>query len=278
MKLLFKKLLGIFVPFMLLASGPVHAGKFDGITIRVLSRPGPVISGAVDMRGKKFTELTTMGVTRISSIPSDFKLSDSQLTTATAIRTKSPQIDTAEIRLALDSLEWPIGYLDFETLKTAVPLYPDIAPHEQLVTQYSLHVEATPGGEVVHRDQVLPGGPGVVGDDSHGHVVFGVGALIGFSGERTGEGGHGSAGFHLMIDFLNQLLAYGRDMFKEMLSRVLLPCAPGEHDDAACKGSPESPEAKPCCLPSTIKGNEGKQYVRDNEEKRGLGKAPGQGC
>jgi multiple sugar transport system substrate-binding protein len=58
MKLLFKKLLGIFVPFMLLASGPVHAGKFDGITIRVLSRPGPVISGAVDMRGKKFTELT----------------------------------------------------------------------------------------------------------------------------------------------------------------------------------------------------------------------------
>jgi predicted RecB family nuclease len=101
---------------------------------------------------KKFTELTAMGVTRISSIPSDFKLSDSQQRTATAIRTRSPQIDAAEIRSALDSLEWPIGYLDFETLMTAVPLYPDVAPHEQLVTQYSLHVEASPGGELAHRE------------------------------------------------------------------------------------------------------------------------------
>ena len=101
---------------------------------------------------KKFIELTAMGVTRISMIPSDFKLTDSQQTAATAIRTKSPQIAAAEIRTALDSLEWPIGYLDFETLMTAVPLYPDVAPHEQLVTQYSLHVEASPGSELAHRE------------------------------------------------------------------------------------------------------------------------------
>lgn len=104
------------------------------------------------LREKKFTELTAMGVTRISAIPSDFKLSESQQRTATAIRTKSPQIDAAEIRLALYSLEWPIGYLDFETLMTAVPRYPDVAPHEQLVTQYSLHVETSPGSELVHRE------------------------------------------------------------------------------------------------------------------------------
>jgi len=104
------------------------------------------------LREQKFTELTAMGVTRISAIPSEFKLSDSQQKTANAIRTKSPQIDAAEIRAALNSLEWPIGYLDFETLKTAVPLYPDVAPHEQLVTQYSLHVEASPGSELAHRE------------------------------------------------------------------------------------------------------------------------------
>ncbi|MEO1583766.1 MAG: DUF2779 domain-containing protein, partial [Planctomycetota bacterium] len=104
------------------------------------------------LREKKFIELTAMGVTRISSIPSGFSLSDSQQRTAAAIRTQSPQIDVAEIRSALDSLEWPIGYLDFETLMTAVPLYPDVAPHEQLVTQYSLHVEASPGSELAHRE------------------------------------------------------------------------------------------------------------------------------
>ena len=104
------------------------------------------------LREKKFTELTEMGVTRISAIPLDFKLSDSQRTAAAAIRTQSPQIDPAEIRAALDSLEWPIGYLDFETLMTAVPLYPDVAPHEQLVPQYSLHVEASQGSELAHRE------------------------------------------------------------------------------------------------------------------------------
>ena len=101
---------------------------------------------------KKFIELTAMGVKRILKIPSDFKLTDSQQTAATAIRTKSPQIDAAEIQSALDSLEWPIGYLDFETLMTAVPLYPDVAPHEQLVTQYSLHIEASPACELSHRE------------------------------------------------------------------------------------------------------------------------------
>ncbi|MCA9274592.1 MAG: DUF2779 domain-containing protein [Phycisphaerales bacterium] len=104
------------------------------------------------LREKKFTELTAMGVTRISAIPSDYKLSYSQQRAATAIRTRSPQIDAAEIRSALDSLEWPIGYLDFETLMTAVPFYPDVAPLEQLVTQYSLHVEASPGTELSHRE------------------------------------------------------------------------------------------------------------------------------
>ncbi len=104
------------------------------------------------LREKKFTELTAMGVTRISTIPSEFKLSDLQQTAATAIRTRSPQIDAAEIRSALDSLEWPIGYLDFETLLTAVPFYPDIAPHEQLVTQYSLHVETAPSRKLEHRE------------------------------------------------------------------------------------------------------------------------------
>ena len=104
------------------------------------------------LRENKFTELTAMGVTRISAIPSDFKLSQSQQKAATAIRTKNPQIDAAVIRAALDSVVWPVGYLDFETLMTAVPLYPDVAPHEQLVTQYSLHVEASPGSELAHRE------------------------------------------------------------------------------------------------------------------------------
>ena len=104
------------------------------------------------LRESKFNELTALGATRISEIPLDFKLSEGQRQVATAIQTNSPQISASEIRDAMDSLKWPIGYLDFETLKTAIPLYPRVAPHEQLVTQYSLHVEATPNSELAHRE------------------------------------------------------------------------------------------------------------------------------
>ncbi len=47
-------------------------------------------------------------------------------------------------------MNWPAGYLDFETFKTAVPLWPDIAPHEAIVTQYSLHVCDRPGNIIDH--------------------------------------------------------------------------------------------------------------------------------
>ena len=58
MKLLSKIASVALAPLIGLTSGAAIAAKYDGVTITVLSRPGPVISGAIDMRGKKFTELT----------------------------------------------------------------------------------------------------------------------------------------------------------------------------------------------------------------------------
>ena len=39
-------------------SGIAGAGQYDGITINILTRPGPVIAGAVSQRGKEFEKLT----------------------------------------------------------------------------------------------------------------------------------------------------------------------------------------------------------------------------
>lgn len=104
------------------------------------------------LRENKFDELTSRGVFTIQDIPTDFKLSENQAAVAQAIRTREPLVDQELIRSSLDELEWPVGYLDFETVKTAIPLYPGVAPHEQVVTQYSLHVEASPGGELMHQE------------------------------------------------------------------------------------------------------------------------------
>ncbi len=57
-----KYVTSMLISFLMLGLGAVHAKDyasmdFSGLTVRVLSRPGPVISGAIDMRGKKFKEL-----------------------------------------------------------------------------------------------------------------------------------------------------------------------------------------------------------------------------
>ena len=51
----------------------------------------------------------------------------------------------------LAALPYPRYYLDFETVQFAVPLWPGTRPYQQLVFQWSCHVEGRPG-ELAHRE------------------------------------------------------------------------------------------------------------------------------
>lgn len=50
------------------------------------------------------------------------------------------------------SLSWPAFYLDFETVTTALPLYAENSPYEQIVTQYSIHQCSQPGKVTRHLE------------------------------------------------------------------------------------------------------------------------------
>ncbi len=100
---------------------------------------------------KRFEELNADGILSIEEIPSDFALTDNQRRVWQCVQDGEPVIDDAALRAHLDSVAWPAGYLDFETFKTALPLWPDIAPHQSIVTQYSLHVCDAPSNEIDHR-------------------------------------------------------------------------------------------------------------------------------
>ena len=54
----------------------------------------------------------------------------------------------------MDKIEWPAFYLDFETVMTAIPLYPDIAPFTQIPTQYSIHKLTGLGSAAEHREYI----------------------------------------------------------------------------------------------------------------------------
>ena len=49
-------------------------------------------------------------------------------------------IDKDAVRRFLDSLSFPLYFLDFETMMPAIPLYDGTKPYQQIPTQYSLHV------------------------------------------------------------------------------------------------------------------------------------------
>lgn len=52
-----------------------------------------------------------------------------------------PHIDKEGIRSFLTDITYPVYHLDFETIKSPVPMFDYSHPNEQIPTQYSLHIE-----------------------------------------------------------------------------------------------------------------------------------------
>ena len=87
-----------------------------------------------------FDRLALQAVTTIPDIPVGFRLTDLQDRVRKAITTGKPVIARNELAGFLDGVDWPAFYLDFETVKSSIPLYAGTRPREQVVTQYSVHV------------------------------------------------------------------------------------------------------------------------------------------
>ncbi len=63
-----------------------------------------------------------------------------------------------EIRKFLDSIRYPVYFLDFETFLTAIPPYDGIRPYQQVPYQYSLHRIEHEGGPLKHSEYLAPAG------------------------------------------------------------------------------------------------------------------------
>lgn len=69
-------------------------------------------------------------------------------------------IDQDGIRDFLNTLSYPIYFLDFETMQPVIPEYADTKPYQQIPFQYSLHYIEQPGGELKHKEFL-----GISGED-----------------------------------------------------------------------------------------------------------------
>lgn len=66
--------------------------------------------------------------------------------------TNQEHIDNELINNFLDSLEYPLYYLDYESIMPAIPLFENSSSYNQIPFQFSLHIQEQKGGTLKHID------------------------------------------------------------------------------------------------------------------------------
>jgi hypothetical protein len=105
---------------------------------------------------KKGCDHILAGVNRIADLPASFKLNATQKRQIRAM-TENRLIVEPGLKQALEPFDVRLGFLDFETINRAVPVWPGMAPWEQAPAQFSYH-ESTGAGTYTHA-QYLAEGP-----------------------------------------------------------------------------------------------------------------------
>lgn len=68
------------------------------------------------------------------------------------INNRQPKIEIEPIIELLNSLKYPLYFIDFETFQLAIPEYDGTKPYQQLSFQYSLHIVKEEGAEIQHKE------------------------------------------------------------------------------------------------------------------------------
>jgi predicted RecB family nuclease len=96
-------------------------------------------------------ELVEMGVESILEIPDDFPLSERQRLACTSVQTGQAWF-SAELGREFESLKYPLYFADFESVNPAIPRFEGMSPYDQILFQWSLHVQREPTAEPEHYE------------------------------------------------------------------------------------------------------------------------------
>ncbi len=100
----------------------------------------------------KIGELEALGIKKICDIPDNFPLNEKQRSQVQATKYDQVYIDKLRIKEFLKTLQFPLYFLDYETLSSVVPYFDGLGPYKQLPFQYSLHMLDKPDGEIKHYE------------------------------------------------------------------------------------------------------------------------------
>ena len=115
---------------------------------------------AVGSSKKLLRELVDGDYIEFSSIPDTIKLNKTHERQLDVYRSKKTIIEKETIIDQFNQLQYPLYFLDYETLACGIPKYDMTYPYQQTVFQYSLHIMHEDGSiehrEFIHKDQSTP--------------------------------------------------------------------------------------------------------------------------
>jgi predicted RecB family nuclease len=124
---------------------------------------------------ENLTELAAMGVEDIRDIPDSFQMTGIQKRIQTSVRTRQEYIDPM-LESELSKVVYPVHFLDFETMGSAIPRYADTKTYQAIPFQWSNHIlEAD--GRLEHHEYL-----GVEDKDPREDFVRSLLASLGSSG------------------------------------------------------------------------------------------------
>jgi len=101
---------------------------------------------------KQIGELENNDVNLIQDVPEELALRPKQLVQIQATRDNKRLVDSAKIGKFLDTFEYPIYFLDYETFSSVIPQFDGCQPYKDYPFQYSLHVLDSPEAEIRHEE------------------------------------------------------------------------------------------------------------------------------
>ncbi len=110
-----------------------------------------------NIRVKKALDYYRSGATQIKDLSSQFELTDKQQIQKDCEINGKEHIDIIGIRKFLDSLQYPLYYIDFETYALAIPIYDKMKPYQRIPFQFSLHIKKDENSELEHYEFLANG-------------------------------------------------------------------------------------------------------------------------
>jgi hypothetical protein len=96
-------------------------------------------------------------ILELAQIPESMELNEKNQIQVDCEKTGKPYIDQTKIKEFLDKIQYPAYYVDFETFASAIPMFDDSKPYQQIPFQFSVHVVKEKGAKPEHYSFLADG-------------------------------------------------------------------------------------------------------------------------